>query len=568
MFGVLAAVFAAQPGMADTDLGAIKLSDLRVALRAVEADLSAGLAAPADVSGIWATLPLFEKGATASPSFGMAREATSLSVNSFLGAENAAAAPDAMAATPKGADGGLFSIQLSEELPAFPSDASLQRASLSERPLFEAVTPITQLAEAAEVVPQDVDTTNFRLMLATLSQTYTGQNAMAVVNAQGPRGPVAVSVRAGTVSLTDLQSYAAAHGMPPLPDGTMTVPVVIWPDATLRLSPGERMALSRDSGAFILSMGTLDVDGATIEVSGPRNSYTPSFVPFVTVTGGGSLNMNRATLRGLGFGQTAKFSGLSVAGSLLTQNKGNVVIRNSLFDGLQNLTIAGVSGARVSGNTFINARNNTLYLINSPGTLIEDNLFSGGSHTNSIRVDKGSHETQISKNILMSGQRVAILVTGSSDYVQVRENLIWKRQGAGVKFLKTRCGLAQNNVILDNRQKGVEVRKSDGTVVNANLISGNGNAGIWVSAQGANARTLLSANILSSNGSGVSAATGAEILMNGNDLSGQLPRLLDGDIARLTRNVVEDLRGATALRIKDGHANQDIGIGVFCGSTS
>lgn len=503
--------FAPQSGLAE--LIDVDLSKLRTALRSIEADIKVGLQEPADVSAYWATLS--EPGAKLT-------DAEQLSARLALGA-------------------------------APPAPRVLNTTSLGT-------------AASAALIPQDVDTTNFRVMLATLSQTYTGENTTGVVNAQGPRGPIAVSVRAGTVTLADIRAYSTAFGFPPLDDGTLTAPVVIWPGATLRLSPGERMGLARDAGAFILSMGALEVNGATIETTGPKNVYTPSFVPFVTIAGSGSLIIKSAKLRGLGFGDTAKFKGLSVAGNLLQQTAGKVVIRDSLFDGLKTLTLASVTGADVSGNTFINAGDNTLSLVNAPKTKVKDNLFTGGSTTNAIRVGKGSSETHISRNIFVLGERIAMLITDGSDRVKVSKNLIWKRRGTGVKFLKTRCGLVKGNVFLDNAQKGIEVRKSNGTVVDSNLIAGHGSAGIWVSAQRPDARTLLRANVLIANESGVSAATGAEILLDGNNFARQLPRLLDGDIGRLTPNIAMDLRGSVSLRFKNGIADQGVEMMNLCGS--
>ncbi|MFT5797421.1 MAG: poly(beta-D-mannuronate) C5 epimerase [Candidatus Azotimanducaceae bacterium] len=560
----LVVAFAPQVGVAE--LANTDLSKLRIALGAIVDDADAGFDAPADVAAYWDTLmspkpPLADIGVAQAP-----LPAPNTLGNSFFGTTSSVSMTDTTSASNDG--GGLFALQRSQAssvvLPAAaPSQLTPTIGTLA--PLAFNTNPQINAAPAA---PHDVDMTNFRIMLAGLSQTYTGKNATAVVNAQGPRGPIAVSVRSGTVTLADIRSYATALGFPPLPDGTMTVPVVIWPNATFRLNPNDRMALARDAGAFILALGTLDVNGATIEVTGTPNTHTPSFVPFVTIAAGGSLLMKNATLRGLGFGQTAKFSGLSVAGNLLQQSRGKITIIDSLFDGLLTMTLAGVSGAEISGNTFINVRSNTLRLINAPHTDINNNLFTGNLRTNGIRVDVGSSETRISKNIFLSGQRVAMLVTGGSDRVRISENIVWKRDGAGVKFLQTHCGSATDNILLDNRQKGIEVRKSMGTTVNGNLIAGNGSAGIWVSAQQPDARTSLQRNVLVANGSGLSAATGAEILMRDNNFTQQLPRLLDGDIARLTPNVAADLRGVTPLRLKDGFAAQDVEIMTLCGSKS
>jgi hypothetical protein len=148
----------------------------------------------------------------------------------------------------------------------------------------------------------------------------------------------------------------------------------------------------------------------------------------------------------------------------------------------------------------------------------------------------------------------------------VRDNLIWKRDGAGIKFLQTRCGLVENNILLDNLQKGVEVRKSDGLVARANLIAGNGNAGIWVSAQAPEAQTELRENVLVANGSGISAATGAEIFLARNNFARQLPKLLEGDIAQLSRGIVVDLKGQEPLRFDKGNADRTALASPLCGS--
>lgn len=582
-----AVVLAPQAALAD--LGAVDLSEVRRVLSALEADVTRGLDRPADVDAIWSTMPFggivgtwtagqiaMQQSPTPSTTFGAIFPAPSLNSVPSLNSASALSGPmparvDAVPArigddTQSGS--GLFALEMSRsarEIAPAPVIAPLPAPIFGASSAFGINASPTQATDTARTPPQDVGSANFRMMLSSLSQTYTGRNSMAVVNAQGPRGPIAVSVRAGTVTLDDIRSYAAALGLPPRLDGTMTAPVIVWPGATLRLSPGENLMLARDSGAFILSMGTLDIDGATIEAVGRENPYTPSFVPFVTIADGGSLLMQGATMRGLGFGQTAKFNGLSVASNLLTRSGGKIVIRDSLFDGLQNVTISGVSGAEITGNTFINARDNTLQLTNAPRGLIQNNLFTGGSHTNAIRVEQGSVETTIKHNIFIRGHRVAVLVTGGSDRVQVNDNLVWKREGAGVKFLNANCGLAQGNVVLDNRQKGIEVRKSDGAVVRDNLIAGNGSSGIWVSAQKHDALASVSGNILVANGSGLSAATGAGILLHGNDFSGQLPRLLDGDIARLTRAVVQDLHGEAVLKINAGSVQELSETTPLCG---
>ncbi|MEO9684890.1 MAG: NosD domain-containing protein [Tateyamaria sp.] len=531
-----AIVVAVTPHTALGDPSAVNLSEMRATLNQINAELGDDVKTPVDVAALWTRLG---RGA------GVLDQAKAVT-------------PLAAQTTPPAVNGSLFGAGRSQD--AEPKDAVTPAPIGLLSPLLG-----THVATPLRGVPQDVGTTNFRLMLASLAQTYTGKNNTAVVNAQGARGPVALSIQSGTVTLADIQAYSAAQGMPPLADGTMTMPVVIWPDATLRLDQGERLALARDAGAFVLAMGTLIVDRALIEAVGPENQHTPSFNPFVSVIGGGSLKMTGAILRDLGFGQTPKFSGLSVAGNLLNQTRGTVTIRDSLFDNLKGVQIAGMSGAEITGNTFGHLKDAAVTLTMAPGSSVAGNLFYGTARTNAIRVTAGSGHSQIDRNLFLDGERVAVLVDGQSDNVRVRDNVVWRRDGGGIKFSRTQCGLVAGNVILDNRQKGIEVRRSDGTVLRDNLIAGNSSAGIWVSAQARQARTALNGNILNANGAGLSTATSAEILLDNNDFSRQLPKLLDGDVGRLTHKMVADLRGSVPLRFKDGQAEHVSTDATLCG---
>lgn len=427
---------------------------------------------------------------------------------------------------------------------------------------------VPDAAQGALPKPLDVSTTNFRLMLATLAQVYTGRNNLSVVTAQGARGAIALSVRSGTVGLEDLQAFSALHGAAPRADGSLTIPVVIWPEATLRLTPGDRLALARDTGAFILSMGQLDIQGAVIEVTGPKNPHEPVFEPFVTVAAGGSLHMDGATLRGLGFGQTVKFAGLTVAGNPLMPTKQDVVIRNSLFEQMRTVTIAGAPGALVEGNTFQDARNNALNVVGSVAAIVRGNLFRGESPTNAVRVDVGSDRVVLSDNIFLRGERVAVLIEGGSHGVVVRDNLIWQRDGGGIKFYKSMCARAEGNILIDNAQKGIEVRKSDDTVVRGNHMSGGRSAGVWISGQTDDARTAVIANTFERNAAGVSTATAGEIWLRGNGMRAQLPKLLDGDIAGQTSAVVGDLDGRQTLKLRGMNVTTHDAVAEFCGNNT
>lgn len=562
----------------------IDTKDLRARLKAVDARATDASMMPADVFGLRTELGLVDLSKPAPM-------AAPTVVDPVAGPVTTPAL--APVPTVLGKNGGLFSLQTSQRRAILPSTGVIGRQALITQQSVQdpiAPQPLAQFGGSGGLfalqgtvagssglqaavptgavgglVPLDVTTTNFRLMLATLAQTYSGVNNLSVVTAQGDRGPVALSVRSGTVTLADLKSFSAANGFVPRADGSLTGPVVIWPDATLRLSPGDHLALARDAGAFIISMGRFEVTGAVIEVTGPKNPHEKAFAPFVTIASGGSLHMDGATVRGLGFGRTLKFAGLTVAGNPLMPTKQEVVIRNTLFEQVRGVTIAGAPRADVSGNTFQDARSNALNIVGSPHAQVRSNLFRGLAPTNAIRVDVGSDHAVVADNVFLKGKRVAVLINGGSNNVVVRDNLIWNRDGAGIKFFNTRCGLAQGNILIDNRQKGIEVRKSNGIVVRDNLIAGNRSSGIWVSAQAKGAQTTVNGNVFEGNAAGLSAATGAEIWIAGNNFKRQLPKLLDGDIAQLTNAVNRDLEGAQTLRFSQGRSDAQDSLVALCG---
>ncbi len=396
------------------------------------------------------------------------------------------------------------------------------------------------------------EVSNFRLVLAILSQSYGNKDNLDVTMAQGDRGFDTLLFREGEVTLDDIRAAMRSSGQDPeFSQGAPVLrrPVVLWEDTILRLTPADNLRFSRPDGAFIISLGRVEIEGSDLSVTGGENPHAPEFVPFLTVAGGGSLKMVGARVNGLGFGKTPKFSGVSVAGHTLMPPLGNTVIADTEFNDVFTLSIAGRNDARITGNTFEDMRHNALGLAGAPGTEISGNLFFGSAPTNAIRVLDNSDDTKVFGNILLSGERAGILVQGRSDRVAVTDNVVWRRGGSAIKFLKTECSLAAGNLVLDTSQKGIEVRKSNGSTVRNNTIVGSLSAGVWISAQPAGAVTHVTDNSFFGNSAGVSTAVGAQVVLAGNDLRKQFPRLLDGDIALQTRAILTDLTGQQPVTI-------------------
>ena len=446
-------------------------------------------------------------------------------------------------------------------------DSSLSQGPATDRTLTEILSQhgLDNLSEAAPprlsahpdprhrvfAGPAAVEVVDFRIALAILAQSYDGKDNGDVILAQGDRGSQALSFRGGVVTLNDIRSAAARLSRA---SGTqaLTIPVVLWEDTLLRLVPGDDLVLSRAHGAFVMSFGRVEITGASLSVTEDANPLSSEFVPFLTVGGGGSLALRDSRVSGLGFGWTEKFSGLSVVSHPFMPSLGPSVIEGNVIEDIVTLVLSGTSDAHVTGNQFHNVRDNALRLTRAPRAQVAGNLFHGEAPTNAIRLLDRSNDAHLAGNVFLGGTRAAILVRGGSDRVQVAGNLLWRRDGAAIKFLNTACGRASGNIALDGRQKGIEVRKSPGTVLSGNTIGGVHSSGIWISDQPDGAVTRLSDNVLVRNGSGLATATAARIVLDGNDLSQQLPRLVDGDLNPQNAVLIADLRGQTPLTLTAG----------------
>ena len=324
---------------------------------------------------------------------------------------------------------------------------------------------------------------------------------------------------------------------------TLDVPLIIWTKASLRLGMGETLLLNRASGAFVLNFGNMDIDRATIAVTGEENQFSPKFNPFVATAGAGSVQVDGATISGLGFGHSAKFSGFSVLRHALSPARFPTRITNSIFSDVAGVSIQGVSDVVVQGNNFRQTRASAVTLARSSYGRVVSNVFTGGMPTNAIRIQDGSNNVIVAGNIILRGERAGIVVKNNSKRALVTNNIIWRRDGGGIQVVKSDCGQVSGNLVFGNAQKGIEMRNSRGSLIDGNLIAANHSAGIWVSAQDTTESTLIRQNRIAGNGSGLETATAGVLVLDGNDFSAQFPRLLKGEWARQTHVIAQNLTG-------------------------
>lgn len=405
------------------------------------------------------------------------------------------------------------------------------------------------------VAPARLEWIDKRIALATMSQVYGGEDTRDVMAAGREGDTEALRVSSGILTLDHLRArLTQRHLGRDVETGAdvLRIPLVIGEGATLRLTEGERLLLGLEDGVFVVNLGRLEIFGAEVSADREHSDDLATFSPFIATVGSGTVHLAGATLRYLGFGYTAKFAGFSILAHPAMVPDGRNLIENSRFDDLVTVALVGIGHAEVRGNRFFDMRRNPLLVSRAPGAVIRGNLFSGDSPTNAIRVANGSDGVRLEQNVVLEGARAGLLVSSGSDHVTVSRNVIWRRNGGGVKLDEVRCGVVSSNVILDDKQKGVEIRSSKDALVDRNRIIGNANAGVWVSAQEPTDVTYVLGNLLRENGSGLSAASGGDLALEGNDLSDQFPRFLDGDITHQFRAIIADLRGEIPILLNSG----------------
>ena len=397
--------------------------------------------------------------------------------------------------------------------------------------------------------PVEMTRFNMRLALTPLSQAFGADDNSVVIAAQTTADGTALVIKAGDAGFADLRAAAGATTPGAL---TLTQPLIIMDGASLTLNATEVVNLSRPDGAFVMNFGHLEMRGGTIAATGEANPMSRVFIPFVTTTGAGTLNIQSGHFSGLGFGETLKFSGFSVMRSVLQIPDRASRIENAEFTGIISVSISGDSDLLLRGNRFHDMRGPSLVLSRTKAARVLSNVFYGEMPTNAIRLESGSAQGLIAGNVILGGNRAGIVVRSDSPDASVAHNIIWDRDGGGIVLVTADCARVYENLIIGNQQKGIEVRDSLTTILRQNTIFSNESAGIWVSDQPDGAKTEIIGNTVSFNGAGLAGANTALLLMEGNDFSQQYQQFLSGDLALLTPDVARDMRGLAPFVLASG----------------
>ena len=454
------------------------------------------------------------------------------------------AAPDSHGQQQRQAVLRLAEAVAADEAARFGARALMAEAGFALPPAAD-VTPIGAPTGAS------ISTGSFdlRIALGRLAQAFGHEDNSAVLAAQAGRGPQVRMIESGSLGLADLAALMGEDAVPGTGGLEVRAPLIIRQGAELRIGPGERLDLSRSHGAFVLNFGRLVLEGAVLRGVGGESPDNAEFAPFVTTTGAGTLHVRDAEIADLGFGSTVKYSGLSVIRGALDRPAAGSFIANSKIARIKRISVQAAEGLVIDGNRIQDAGSAALVILHSRDTRVTANLLAGRSVTNAIRVLDGSSGTVLAGNAILEGDRVGILIKNAPDRTRVEGNIVWARDGSGIKLDRARCARVSGNYVIGNRQKGIEVRHSLAAHLDGNVLVSNKSAGIWVSGQPAGAVTRIEDNVLDANGAGVATATAEAILLEGNDFTRQFPRFLAGDLGRQARYIASDITGRAPIAL-------------------
>ncbi len=220
-------------------------------------------------------------------------------------------------ATPLRADlqAGLAAVFAAQDADAAQTAAHQLRARWGLKAVIPAATP----AQPAFVTGGSavVELVDLRLFLAQIAVQSGAKDHLVLTRAQPTGAHQVILLRGGLVSLAQLEKLAAgsaasafvtksAQGV------TLTRALVVWRDAGLTLTLGDRVTLSGADGSFLANLGWLNIQGGSVLGDDMPNPSAPPFRPFVLTAGQGSLTIDDGHFAHLGFGETPRFGGVAV----------------------------------------------------------------------------------------------------------------------------------------------------------------------------------------------------------------------------------------------------------------
>jgi len=393
---------------------------------------------------------------------------------------------------------------------------------------------------------------DLRVALLKFARDGDADTRLNVLAAQKPRGLTAISLTRGRVKLPELLKEARQAFPGSVGERGLNTPLIVEQGATLVLDQGDVLTLNRESGAFLVNFGRLEISGGGIVGAGFPNAAAPAFAPFVVTAGFGVMKAHDAYFANLGFGADLAFAGLSVLVNSFYQNEVRSALTGSVLRNVGSTVFVGGTGIDILGNRFLESRRTALLLRATIAARIHGNTFLDGAAGDAIRIAPHSYGTDIHDNEIFNPRESGIaLLPGSAD-TTIRDVSVWHPRHHGIRAEHSDCLTIEGARILGARQEGVSLRASRGTVLSGSTIIASKRAGMLVADLPDEAVTQISRNRFAMNRIGVETAAPGQLDLRGNNFLDQFPRFLAGDVQFMTPDLLRDLTGKARIVLIGG----------------
>ncbi|TFL16185.1 right-handed parallel beta-helix repeat-containing protein [Jannaschia formosa] len=363
----------------------------------------------------------------------------------------------------------------------------------------------------------------------------------AIMAAQPDEAASAIFLRSGVATLAGLhaavQDTELAAGLRRTgEDGVFvaTRPIVILQGASLKLVPGEELQLDAREGALLLSFGDLGIEGARVVAIGTDDEAPGAFRPFIASLGPATLTLTEAELSGLGFEGGPMTSGLAHVVRGLIQSREPLRLHDARLLDIHGATIIGGEGLEVLRAAFLGARGTALSVKSVASVRVEDSRFENGSGPYAIRIAEAGDAVALRRNSLLDGRHGGIRIEEGTFGARLSDNTILGFSGTAIALAEgAGCLRLDANLVRDNGGDGISARHTGSLVIDGNIVTGNGGAAISLSTPAPRAELLVSGNRIAGNRTGLRGVMLGALRLAGNDLSGQSPRILSGDLSQV-----------------------------------
>lgn len=338
---------------------------------------------------------------------------------------------------------------------------------------------------------------------------FQGGGKLYRLVAQQQGVPQAIVIRSGHWTLSSLAARLAAERGTLQRRGQaylLRLPLLLHTGASLSLREGETLRLSRDRGAFIISMGGLYLHKARLEAWDEAASRTATgeagptaFQPFLVAWSGSQTVIRGSRVAGLGFdenlarGITVAEGPIGLAGHVLPA-PARFLAQETRFDDMYTaINAVTIPELRVCSNQFVASRQYALHLEGGSGGLVRGNQVTGSRGPYSVYVGDGVQHLRLLENDISENHRSGLSVNGGRNIILAGNTI---RQNYDAVFLQgVDEVLIADNHILDNQRHGVSLRSVGRVRFQDGVIGPNRGVGVLVQPGGkpAEARTAAAA---------------------------------------------------------------------------